>query len=371
MKQLIDFRLLSVVIFLIIFGLVMSYSSSIYHADVLTGDPNYFIKRQFINLVIALILGFSTFKLMPMISLERHSTKIFIFTLFLLILVFVPGIGVTINNSSRWINLVFLTFQSSELLKLTMILFMASLLVRQSNSIQTWQGLLIVSLMICFVMFLLLLETDVGASIIVLSTSLAMLWVVGAHLKTLFGIASIGGISLALIVVFIPERLARIMAFIDPWGDPYGKGYQLTQSLISIGKGEWLGVGLGAGVQKVHFLPDAHTDFIFAVVGEELGVAGMLLLVFAFAYIIFKAIIISQTALKQGEEYSSHTAFGIAILLSLQVFIHIGVNTGALPTKGLTLPLFSYGGSSMLITILALAILFRIDYENRKKPHPI
>ena len=258
-------------------------------------------------------------------------------------------------------------FQPSELLKISMILYIANFLVRQEDKVRSGlMGIYGVAFVVFIVALLLLLETDMGAFLIVSSTTFAMLFIAHAPLRAFIGIAASGLVGAVLVVLLIPERLARISAFLDPWNDPYGKSYQLIQSLIAIGKGQWSGVGLGAGVQKLHFLPDAHTDFIFAIVGEELGIIGMLLVLFAFVSLIYQALNISHQSLKQHKKFSAYVAFGIGIWLSLQIFVNLGVNTGILPTKGITLPFFSYGGSSLLITMITMAILIKIDYENKQ-----
>ena len=365
-KNSIDYKLLGVIIFLMIFGLVMLFSSSIYHAQAIFKNPHHFINRQLIYLVFSLVMAFGIFRT-PLIVMEKYSIHLFLITLFLLVLVFIPGIGHEIQGSYRWLGFAGLTFQPSEMLKLTIILFMSGFLIRQEDNIKNnWHGLASASLVVIVVALLLLLETDIGAFLIIATTVFSMLFLAQAKIKLFLSIITTGIISVPLVILLLPERVARISAFIDPWSDPHGKSYQLVQSLIAIGSGQWTGVGLGASVRKEHFLPDAHTDFIFAVIGEELGVIGMLLVLISFAYVIYKGLSISNQALKQSKKYSAYTAFGISICFALQIIINLGVNTGLLPTKGLTLPLFSYGGSSLLMTILTLAILFRIDGENRQ-----
>ncbi len=386
----VDFKLLAVILALVFSGWVMSFSASLY---VYEQYPFHFLVRQSIYIIIGLISAFFVLKI-PIIKLEQYSIKLFLLTLLLLFLVFVPVIGVEVNGSYRWLNFGFFTFQPSEMAKLSIILFMAGFLVRQESDIQKnfFQGVIRTTVILFIVGLLLLFETDVGAFLIIAVSAFTMLFVADItdiNLKS-FIIAVLVGImamvSLGYAVFFygenivtnfgsdsmlshitssIAERIARIMAFLDPWRDPYGKSYQLIQSLIGIGRGGWFGVGLGAGIQKINFLPEAHTDFIFSVIGEELGVFGMLSILFAFAYIVYRGLAISDAALEQGKKYSAYTAYGISIWLALQVFINIGVNIGLLPTKGLTLPLISYGGNSIIFSLISLTILLRIDGENK------
>lgn len=361
-----DKKLLITIILLLIFGFIMSFSASIYFSEKIFANPFYITIRQGIYIIIALFAGFLVLKI-PMSKLEKLSLKLFIFNLILLTLVFLPVIGVEINGSRRWISLGFLNFQPSEMMKLVIILFMAGFLVRQDlHVISSHLGLLKTIFILFILALLLLFETDVGAFFIISSTALLMLFVAEVKLKH-FLLVIVGGIaSLSLVVFSIPYTRKRILAFLDPWKDPHGDSYQLIQSLISIGSGEIFGVGLGGGVQKTSFLPDAHTDFIFAVIGEELGIIGMLFVIFCFSYIIYRGFIISKTALTRSKHYSSYTAYGISIWLAIQVSINIGVNLGLLPTKGLTLPLISFGGSSMVMSVISLAILLRIDIENKR-----
>ncbi len=361
-QEKIDIRLLVVIGSLIAFGLLMLFSASIYE----NSQPNFYINNQLKYLAISLVAGFIIFKISTR-TLEFYSPHLFGFTLVLLLLVFFPFIGGEIKGSYRWIQLPGFNFQPSELLKLSMILFMAGYLVRREDKLQKGLSGFFVAIGIVLVVgLLLLLETDVGAFLIVAITALTMLWIAHVGVKPFAAVILGGAVLMSFIVYLLPERMARITAFWDPWSDPYGKSYQLIQSLIAIGSGELKGVGLGASVQKVHFLPDAHTDFIFAVIGEELGVIGMLSILFLFTYVIYKGFVISQTAINQGAKYDSYVAFGISVWFALQITVNIGVNVGLLPTKGLTLPLFSYGGSSMLVSIIALSILLRIDAQSKR-----
>ncbi len=365
-KNTIDIKLLMVITFLLIFGILMSFSSSIYYSDKLVQHPFYFFNKQLIYLVISLVVAFFVIKI-PMLKYEQYAKVLFAITLILLMLVFVPIIGGEVKGSNRWLHFGLFTFQPSEMMKLVFILFMARLLVNLEFDMKEtiWGWLINTGLFIVIVSLLLLFETDFGATIIIITTVMAMLFIAQVKLRGFIVISIVVGILLVTLISFFPERIARITAFLDPWSDPYGKSYQLIQSLIAIGNGGWFGTGIGSSVQKYNFLPDAHTDFVFAIIGEELGVIGMLTVLIAFSYIIYRGIKTSNEALRQDKKYNSYTAYGISIWFSLQIFIHIGVNIGLLPTKGLTLPLFSYGGTSMLVSIIALTILLRIDAENR------
>ncbi|SFV68026.1 Cell division protein FtsW [hydrothermal vent metagenome] len=342
----------------------MVFSASI---NIYNKAPFYFITRQSVFIILALSIAFVTLKT-PIGILRKLSPIFFVITLILLTLVFVPVIGGEVKGAYRWIHLGFFNLQPSEIMKLVIILFMAGFLCRQEKDIQnSGLGLYKTIAILMVVGLLLLLETDIGSFLIISITTMMMLFIAGARLGPFVLLSLLLAITAILVVFLLPERMARITAFLDPWADPYGKSYQLIQSLISIGLGEWFGVGLGQGIQKGSFLPDAHTDFIFSVIGEELGVIGMLSVLFLFTYIVIKSFIISNISAQQGKLYSSFVAFGIGIWLTLQVLINLGVNIGLLPTKGLTLPLFSYGGSSMIIVVISLAILLRIDIENKSE----
>jgi cell division protein FtsW len=355
-----DKHLIGTIGFLLVFGLIMVFSSTI-HIDRSFFDL-YYIK-QFVYLLIALILSFIVLKT-PIAVIKHYSPILFIINLILLVFVFIPVIGGEVKGSYRWIHLVFFNFQPSEMLKLVIILFMAGFVMRQEKHVKnSWVGLIKTIGILFIVGLLLLLETDLGAFLVISITALTILFIANVEIKRFLLLAFLG-LGSAVIVAY-KLRLSRITAFLNPWKDPFGESYQLIQSMIGIGRGEWFGTGIGSGIQKSSFLPDAHTDFIFSVIGEELGVLGMMIVLCSFTFIIFKTFVISKTAKNQGKLYSSFVAFGIAIWLFLQVFTNIGVNTGLLPTTGLTLPLFSYGGSSLIMSAITFAILLRIDFENR------
>ncbi len=356
-----DTKLLVTIVVLIIFGWILSFSASLAHFDSYS-----YVRKQGFYIVLGLIVGFFVLKT-PLSFFKLHSRKLFIFSLILLGIVLLPDpIGFSANGARRWINFVVFKFQPSEMMKLAMILFMAGFLIRQEKEVTgSLTGIGKTLLIVASSGLLTMLETDLGATIIITITALSMLFIAGSYIKELLmaGAGILGG--LALYVFFDPTRLDRWLSF---WmNDLWGKDgvHQTQQALIGIGRGDWTGTGLGAGIQKYTKLPESHTDMIFAIIGEELGIIGMLFVLFSFAYIINKGFSIAKEALKHGRKYSSYVAFGICTWFSMQVGVNIAMNLGLIPIKGFTLPLISYGGSSMIFSIIALAIILRIDMENR------
>ncbi len=356
-----DTKLLVTIVVLIIFGWILSFSASLAHFDSYS-----YVRKQGFYIVLGLIVGFFVLKT-PLSFFKLHSRKLFIFSLILLGIVLLPDpIGFSANGARRWINFVVFKFQPSEMMKLAMILFMAGFLIRQEKEVTgSLTGIGKTLLIVASSGLLTMLETDLGATIIITITALSMLFIAGSYIKELLmaGAGILGG--LALYVFYDPTRLDRWLSF---WmNDLWGKDgvHQTQQALIGIGRGDWTGTGLGAGIQKYTKLPESHTDMIFAIIGEELGIIGMLFVLFSFAYIINKGFSIAKEALKHGRKYSSYVAFGICTWFSMQVGVNIAMNLGLIPIKGFTLPLISYGGSSMIFSIIALAIILRIDMENR------
>ena len=355
-----DIKLLVTIVVLIIFGWIMSFSASLAHFDSYS-----YVSKQAGYIVLGFIVGFFVL-ITPLSFFKQHSKNLFIFTLVLLGVVLLPDpIGFEANGARRWINFVIFKFQPSEMMKLTMILFMAGFLIRQEKEVtDSLTGIGKTLLIVASSGLLTMMETDLGATIIITLTALSMLFIAGSYIKELLmaGAGILGG--LALYVFFDPTRLDRWLSF---WmNDLWGKDgvHQTQQALIGIGRGDWTGTGLGAGIQKYTKLPESHTDMIFAIIGEELGVIGMLFVLFSFAYIINKGFNIAKEALKHGRKYSSYVAFGICTWFSMQTGVNIAMNLGLIPIKGFTLPLISYGGSSMIFSIIALAIILRIDMEN-------
>ncbi|RUM76224.1 MAG: cell cycle protein [Candidatus Thioglobus sp.] len=363
-----DIKLLVTIVVLIIFGWIMSFSASLAHFDSYS-----YVGKQGFYIVLGLIAGFFVLKT-PLSFFKKHSAFSFIATLVLLLLVFLPYIGAgKINGAYRWISVFGLfNFQPSEMMKLTMILFMAGFLIRQEKEVTgSLTGIGKTLIIVASSGLLTILETDLGATIIITLTALSMLFIAGSFIKELFmtgtGLFVAAGIGLYIDGLNNGVRWIRLTEFwqIELWSNNSEKVYQTKQALIAIGRGDWTGTGLGAGIQKYAKLPESHTDMIFAIIGEELGVIGMLFVLFSFAYIINKGFNIAKEALKHGRKYSSYVAFGICTWFSMQVGVNIAMNLGLIPIKGFTLPLISYGGSSMIFSIIALAIILRIDMENR------
>jgi len=352
-----DKSLLSAIIALIIFGWIMSFSASLAHLN----SYNSFFK-QALFIVAGLSAGLVILNT-PISVLQKYSIPLFILTLVLLVVVFFPEpIGRKVNDSSRWINLVYFTFQPSELMKLSMILFMAGFLIRQEKDVRKpWMGFVKTMAIIFVAVILVVTEKDIGATLIISITAMAMLFAAGTYLKQLAYFIPGAIITTSIIVYFEQNRLLRVMEYLT---DP-SQVHQTWQALIGIARGGWFGTGLGGGIQKYSLLPEPQTDMIFAIIGEELGILGMLFVLLSYAYILGKGFNIAKIALKKGRKYSSYVAFGICTWFAMQVTVNIGVNLGLLPVTGFTLPLISYGGSSMIISIISLAILLRVDMESR------
>ena len=364
-KQMPDKALLSSILALIIFGWLMSFSASLAYFS----SYSFFFK-QTIFIGAGLFAGLIMLNT-PISTLQKYSIPLFILSLILLTVVFFPPpIGHTVNGSTRWINFVFFKFQPSELMKLSMVLFMAGFLIRQEKDIRKpWKGFLKTLVIIGIADVLLLLETDFGATLIISLTALAMLYAAGVFLKQL-SIVTAGLFAFVGIFIFLnPNRIARLTSFWvdDFWGSTDAKVHQTQQALIGIARGDWFGTGIGAGIQKYSLLPERHTDMIFAVIGEELGVVGMMFVLLSFLFILLKSFKIAKVALQKGRHYSSYVVFGICTWFAMQITVNIGMNLGLLPPKGFTLPLLSYGGTSMIFSIIALAIILRVDMENRTK----
>ncbi|SFV87100.1 Cell division protein FtsW [hydrothermal vent metagenome] len=350
-----DKKLLFVILALVAFGWIMSSSASIEHSA-----------KQGIFIGVGMMIG-SVILFIPLSFFKQHSRKLFILTLFLLTLVFIPGITAgVINGSMRWIDLIFFNFQPSEMMKLVMILYIANFLVRREKMItSSRKGLVIAFAIIGTSSVLTMAETDFGATLLIAVIALGMLFLAGAYIKELLILGAFT-ITVASIYVFLdPTRWERWTVF---WADDlWHKPLQTLQSLIAVGRGDWTGTGLGAGIQKYSKLPEAHTDMIFSIVGEETGIVGMFFVLFSFAYILNKGFNIASEALKDNRKYSYYVAYGICIWFGIQIGVNISMNLGLIPIKGYALPLISYGGTSMLFSLSALAILLRIDMENRAK----
>jgi cell division protein FtsW len=350
-------------------GLVMVYSASIATAEAsrYSGqNAAYFLLRHAVFL--ALALGAATaVLLLPARYWQKGAPWFFAGCVVLLVLVLLPGIGREVNGARRWLNLGVVNIQPSELMKLAVVLYAADYTVRKHAVLKNFKrGLLPMLGVMLAVAWLLLREPDFGAFVVVAVTAFGVLFLggmSGRHFAALVGMLATG---FAMLVLSSPYRMQRIFGFMDPWSDPYGRGYQLSHALIAFGRGEWLGVGLGASVEKLHYLPEAHTDFLLAVIAEELGLVGVVAVIALFAWIVLRAFAIGRQAAMRERHFTALVAQGIGIWIGFQTLINMGVNMGLLPTKGLTLPLMSFGGSGLAVNCVALAILLRIDWENRQ-----
>jgi cell division protein FtsW len=360
-----DYLLLFAVMALAALGLVMVASASITLADRELGQPFYYALRQAIYIGAGVLLGMGVYRLR--LALVEEAGLLLLLTAFALLLaVLVPGVGTQVNGSVRWLNTGLFRLQVSEPAKLMILLYLASYLNRYGEEVRTQlSGFIKPLALLGLAAILLLLEPDFGATVVMLATAMGMIFIAGARLWQFGGMLGLGGVSLAGLAVSSPYRMERLTTFLNPWADPFDSGFQLTQSLIAIGRGEWFGVGLGASIQKLFYLPEAHTDFVFAVLAEELGLLGVCVVIALYAVVVWRAFVIAIQAEKAGNGFASLLAHGIGIWIGLQAFINMGVNMGLLPTKGLTLPLMSYGGSSMVVVCAAIALLLRVDHETR------
>ena len=361
---------------LLAFGLVMVYSASIATAEASSHTGYrawYFLARHAVFLAVGLVAAFFAFQV-PVKVWQRAAPWLFIGGAALLVLVLVPGIGRAVNGSKRWLSLVVVNIQPSEFMKLAAVLYAASYAVRKAAFLHAEQplrqtllrGFAPLSAVMVLIGGLLLLEPDFGAFVVILAIAFGILFLGGLDWRLFLGLAFLLPVALAAILIAAPYRVQRLTNFMDPWSDPLHKGYQLSHSLIAFGRGEWFGVGLGASVEKLLYLPEAHTDFLLAVIAEELGFAGVACVIALFAWLLFRAYAIGRQAARLSRPFAALVAQGIGVWIGFQTFINMGVNMGVLPTKGLTLPLLSFGGSGIVANCIAVAILLRIDYENRQ-----
>ncbi|MGZ8256616.1 MAG: putative lipid II flippase FtsW [Gallionella sp.] len=364
-----DALLLWVFVALLAIGLVMVYSASIATAEAskFTGyNASYYLIRHGIFIVVGVVAGIAAFQV-PIQMWQNLAMPLFVIGTLLLALVLIPHIGREVNGSRRWLSLFVINLQPSELMKLFAVLYAADYTVRKAHVGHKFlQAFAPMFAVMAVVGTLLLLEPDMGALGVIASIAVFTLWLGGFNLKV-FGLLLLALPSLFVgLIVSSPYRMQRVVSFLDPWSDPYGKGYQLSHALIAFGRGEWLGVGLGASVEKLFYLPEAHTDFLMAVIAEELGLVGVALVLLLFIALVIRAFQIGRQAAFLERNYAALVAQGIGIWLGVQALINIGVNMGVLPTKGLTLPFLSFGGSGIVVNCIAAAVLLRVDYENRK-----
>jgi len=360
-----DYWLLFVIFMLLGIGIVMVGSSSFEIADRKLDQPLYYLIRQMIYVTIGVLAAAALLRV-PLEFWEKMGGYFLMAGVLSLILVLIPGVGREINGSMRWLSLGIFNVQPSEFAKLFVIVYMAGYLVRHGDSMQTALGGFVRPMaVLALVCVLLLAEPDFGAAAVILATAMAMMFLGGVRFSQFLVLMVLMSLAMAALAISSPYRMERITGFMDPWADPFNSGFQLTQALIAFGRGEWFGVGLGSSVQKLFYLPEAHTDFLFAVISEELGFVGGLTIIALFCFVVIRAFMVGRMAEKVGMRFASYLAYGIGVWIGIQAFINIGVNMGVLPTKGLTLPFMSYGGSSVLVMCLAIALLLRVDYERR------
>ncbi|MDR6859354.1 putative lipid II flippase FtsW [Variovorax guangxiensis] len=367
-----DQALAWVTVALLAWGLVMVYSASIALPDnprfARAGySASYFLTRHVASIVIAFVAALLAFQV-PMRTWERAAPWLFVASLLLLVAVLIPHIGINVNGARRWLPMGFMRFQPSELAKLAMILYAASYMVRKMEIKERFfRAVLPMGVAVVVVGMLVMAEPDMGAFMVIAVIAMGILFLGGVNARMFFLIAALVVVAFGTIVASSPWRRERIFAYLDPWSEEHalGKGYQLSHSLIAIGRGEVFGVGLGGSVEKLHWLPEAHTDFLMAVIGEEFGLVGVLLAIGLFLWLTRRIMHIGRQAIALDRVFAGLVAQGVGIWIGFQAFINMGVNLGALPTKGLTLPLMSFGGSAILMNVIALAIVLRIDYENR------
>ncbi|MFN0038771.1 MAG: putative lipid II flippase FtsW [Burkholderiales bacterium] len=364
-----DYALVSFAGLLIALGLVMVYSSSIAIAEggAASGNqPTYYLVRHGIYILISLAMALLCFQF-PMRFWQQAAPYLFVLGILLLILVLIPGIGREVNGSRRWLSFGLLNLQPSELMKLFAVLYAADYTVRKAALMHSFRkGFLPMFAVMFYTGALLLCEPDFGAFAVITVVAMGVLFLGGMNWRLFASLIVLLLIGFVLLIWTSPYRLQRVIGFMDPWSDPFGKGYQLSHSLIAFGRGEWFGVGLGASVEKLLYLPEAHTDFLLAVIAEELGYAGVMAVILMFLWLIWRAFAIGNRAARMERYFSALVAQGVGLWLGIQAIVNMGVNMGVLPTKGLTLPLLSYGGSGLLANCCALAILLRVDFENRQ-----
>ena len=361
-----DALLVGITAVLLAIGLLMVASASIALGDRQHGAAFYFFERQLFAAALGLAAGWCMAKI-PTRLWQSLGSWLAAVALGMLVLVLIPGLGNTVNGSTRWLSIAgFNLVQVSEPARLMLLMYVADYAVRRNDEVRSglW-GFCKPLAIVGAAAGLLLLQPDFGSAVLLLGISFAVLFVAGARIRDVFAVIIPVVIGFAVLAKVSPYRMRRLMGFWNPWADPYGDGFQLTQSLIAIGTGEWTGLGLGASVQKLFYLPEAHTDFIFAVIAEEFGLVGSLVMITLYGALIWRTFAIARAAAEREAPFQAYMAFGLGVWLAIQAAINLGVNMGVLPTKGLTLPLVSYGRSSLIVTLAALGVLLRIDLENR------
>jgi len=361
----IDLILLSLFFVLSFSGLLILASASVHFSDSIYGNPSAIFNRQLFYFFLGLF-GLLIFFILPLNFWTSYDRLLITLGFILLLLVFVPGIGFEVNGANRWIRVAGFGLQPSEIMKFLSILYVSCYSVRRIREIQShWIGFFRPAIIIVSIISIILIQPDLGSSAVIFASVLGVLFVAGVKIKQFFIVALLGLVAVTLMIVFVPWRWERIISFIDPWSDPWGSGYQLTLSLMSIGRGDWFGVGLGQGLMKMGYLPDAHTDFIFSVIVEEMGILGGFIIVALLFGLSFRIFYIGRESLLRKNYFGFYFSYGVALLLGLHTFINVGVACGLLPTKGLTLPLISAGGTNLIIVCLMIGLILRVDYENK------
>ena len=360
-----DYVLISLFFVISFCGLLILASASVHFSDSIYGNPSAVFNRQFFYFLLG-ISGLLIFFLLPLSFWSNYDRVLLTLGFLLLLFVFVPGVGVEVNGANRWIRFAGFGLQPSEIMKFLSILYVSCYSVRRIKEIQShWLGFFRPALIIVSIISVILIQPDLGSSAVIFISVLGVLFVAGVKIRQFLIVALLGLIGISLMIIFVPWRWERIISFIDPWSNPWGSGYQLTLSLMSIGRGDWFGVGLGQGLMKMGYLPDAHTDFIFSVIVEETGILGGLLIVSLLFGLSFRVFYIGRESLIRKNFFGFYFSYGVALLLGLHTFINVGVACGLLPTKGLTLPLISAGGTNLIIVCLMIGIILRVDYENK------
>lgn len=363
--QSLDLWLFAATVLLLCFGLVMVASASMTVGDRLTGSPFYYVNRHLVAMLLGVAGGLLCFRI-SMAQWRRAGPVLVLLGVMLLLLLMVPGVGKTVNGATRWIPLGFFNLQSSEFVKFFMVLYIAGYLVRRQEEVaRSFWGFAKPMLLLIFTSSMILMQPDFGTTVVLFATALGMLFLGGVVLYQFAVLILASGAAGWALIYTSPYRWQRMTTFLNPWDDPFNTDFQLSQALIAFGRGEITGVGLGNGIQKQFYLPEAHTDFIMAVVGEEFGLVGTLGVILLFAFITWRSFHIGVRAEERGERFSAYTAYGLGLWLGMQAFINIGVNVGMLPTKGLTLPFMSYGGNSIIVACLVVTLLLRVGYETR------
>jgi cell division protein FtsW len=367
----IDPVLLGIVLALLMGGFVILASASISISDNATSNPFFYVQRQLLAAAIGAVAGVVCLYI-PM-QVWRSLSPLVLFVGFLLLaVVLVPGVGYEVNGSTRWVRIGIMNLQVSEPARLCFLIYLAGYLVRRNKALRDeFVGFLRPMIVLSLAAVMLLLEPDFGAAVVLLTTALVMMFVAGARIRDFLVFFSLAVMAMVALAIASPYRMQRVTGFLDPWADPFNSGFQLTQSLIAIGRGEWFGVGLGDSVQKLFYLPEAHTDFVFAVYAEEFGLFGSLLLIALFLALLWRIFKLAMRAADAERFFEAYIAMGLGTWLGIQAFINIGVNMGLLPTKGLTLPLISYGRSSLIITMICISLLLRIHHELAVDAKPV